>query len=97
MNLVKKDGTTDLPPDNGILAMLMGCNKLERLDIRLFSHGGLTDVGWNISESLKHSYDINTGKSILFAPRLPAEHAAWIGEIKALSHFKREKPGDGSK
>nr|GEU95951.1 xaa-Pro dipeptidase [Tanacetum cinerariifolium] len=32
--------------------------------------------------------DINTGKSILFAPRLPAEYAVWMGEIKALSHFK---------
>nr|GEV96485.1 hypothetical protein [Tanacetum cinerariifolium] len=45
MNLVEKDGTTDLPLDNGILTMLMGCNKLEWLDIRLFTHGGLTDVG----------------------------------------------------
>ncbi|GKC49953.1 leucine-rich repeat, cysteine-containing subtype protein [Tanacetum coccineum] len=44
MNLVKKDGTTDLPLDNGILVMLMGCRKLERLDITLW-HGGLTDVG----------------------------------------------------
>ncbi|GJR84994.1 nucleosome assembly protein 1,4 [Tanacetum coccineum] len=34
----------DLPLDNGIRAMLTGCNKLERLDIHLF-HGGLTDVG----------------------------------------------------
>ncbi|PWA53745.1 metallopeptidase M24 family protein [Artemisia annua] len=32
--------------------------------------------------------DINTGKSILFAPRLPAEYAVWMGEIKSLSHFK---------
>ncbi|GJS06419.1 leucine-rich repeat, cysteine-containing subtype protein [Tanacetum coccineum] len=48
MNLVKIDGTTDLPLDNGILAMLMGCRKLERLDIMLSHgcrHGGLTDVG----------------------------------------------------
>ncbi|PWA49496.1 metallopeptidase M24 family protein [Artemisia annua] len=32
--------------------------------------------------------DISTGKSILFAPRLPAEYAVWMVEIKALSHFK---------
>ncbi|KAM7519587.1 hypothetical protein LguiB_018549 [Lonicera macranthoides] len=32
--------------------------------------------------------DIATGKSILFAPRLPAEYAVWLGEIKPLSHFK---------
>ncbi|KAI3905786.1 hypothetical protein MKW92_024542 [Papaver armeniacum] len=32
--------------------------------------------------------DVSTGKSILFAPRLPAEYAVWLGEIKSLSHFK---------
>nr|AKF43212.1 metallopeptidase M24 family protein [Pelargonium tetragonum] len=32
--------------------------------------------------------DIATGNSILFAPRLPAEYAVWLGEIKSLSHFK---------
>ncbi|GJS41833.1 hypothetical protein Tco_0566876 [Tanacetum coccineum] len=42
MDLVKD--CMDLPLDNGIRAMLTGCNKLERLDIHLF-HGGLTDVG----------------------------------------------------
>ncbi|GJV28790.1 leucine-rich repeat, cysteine-containing subtype protein [Tanacetum coccineum] len=44
MHLVQKDGTTDLLLDNGIRAMLMGCGKLERLDIRVW-HGELTDVG----------------------------------------------------
>ncbi|PRQ46799.1 putative xaa-Pro dipeptidase [Rosa chinensis] len=32
--------------------------------------------------------DIATGKSILFSPRLPAEYAVWLGEIKPLSYFK---------
>ncbi|XP_078176696.1 metallopeptidase M24 family protein isoform X1 [Carex rostrata] len=32
--------------------------------------------------------DISTGKSILFAPRLPADYAVWLGEIKPLSYFK---------
>ncbi|KAF6145333.1 hypothetical protein GIB67_016794 [Kingdonia uniflora] len=32
--------------------------------------------------------DIATGKSILFAPRLPADYAVWLGEIKQLSYFK---------
>ncbi|GJZ19517.1 leucine-rich repeat, cysteine-containing subtype protein [Tanacetum coccineum] len=48
MCLAKKDGTTDPPLDSGILAMLMGCRKLEKLDIILMlgcKHGGLTDVG----------------------------------------------------
>ncbi|GKE44032.1 leucine-rich repeat, cysteine-containing subtype protein [Tanacetum coccineum] len=35
----------DLPLDNGIQAMLMGCSKLERLHIFHLCHGGLTDVG----------------------------------------------------
>ncbi|GJZ09027.1 leucine-rich repeat, cysteine-containing subtype protein [Tanacetum coccineum] len=35
---------TDIPLENGIRAMLTGCNKLERLDIS-FRLGGLTDVG----------------------------------------------------
>ncbi|GKC05625.1 hypothetical protein Tco_0997235, partial [Tanacetum coccineum] len=43
-DLFKKDGITDLPLDNGIRAMLTGCSKLRRLQIRL-CHGGLTDVG----------------------------------------------------
>jgi len=32
--------------------------------------------------------DIATGKSILFAPRLPADYAVWLGEIKPLSCFQ---------
>ena len=28
------------------------------------------------------------GRSILFIPRLPAEYAIWMGEIKPLQHFK---------
>ncbi|KAJ8751011.1 hypothetical protein K2173_016192 [Erythroxylum novogranatense] len=34
--------------------------------------------------------DVDTGKSILFAPRLPAEYAVWMGEIKPLSYFEKE-------
>ncbi|GKC98025.1 leucine-rich repeat, cysteine-containing subtype protein [Tanacetum coccineum] len=40
----KEDNMTDFPLENGVRAMLMGCRKLERLDITLL-HGGLTDVG----------------------------------------------------
>ncbi|KAI3443668.1 hypothetical protein Pfo_000333 [Paulownia fortunei] len=32
--------------------------------------------------------DIASGESILFAPRLPADYAVWLGEIKPLSYFK---------
>lgn len=32
--------------------------------------------------------DIASGQSYLFIPRLPAEYAVWLGEIKPLSHFK---------
>ncbi|GJX41570.1 leucine-rich repeat, cysteine-containing subtype protein [Tanacetum coccineum] len=48
MHFPKEDGTTYPPLDNGIMAMLLGCRKLERLDISLSHgcrHGGLTDVG----------------------------------------------------
>nr|GEW02484.1 hypothetical protein [Tanacetum cinerariifolium] len=41
---VNKFVKTDIPLENGIRAMLTGCNKLERLDINL-RLGGLTDVG----------------------------------------------------
>ncbi|KAK9099254.1 hypothetical protein Syun_026299 [Stephania yunnanensis] len=34
--------------------------------------------------------DIASGKSILFAPRLPDEYAVWLGEIKQLSYFKEK-------
>ncbi|XP_037493160.1 xaa-Pro dipeptidase isoform X2 [Jatropha curcas] len=34
--------------------------------------------------------DVATGKSILFAPRLPADYAVWLGEIKPLSHFQEK-------
>nr|CAD1843163.1 unnamed protein product [Ananas comosus var. bracteatus] len=32
--------------------------------------------------------DIASGQSLLFAPRLPADYAVWLGEIKPLSYFK---------
>ncbi|GLT79053.1 hypothetical protein SLA2020_505630 [Shorea laevis] len=32
--------------------------------------------------------DIATGNSILFAPRLPADYAVWMGEIKPVSYFQ---------
>ena len=32
--------------------------------------------------------DVATGNSILFAPRLAAEYAVWLGEIKPQSYFK---------
>ncbi|KAK8553308.1 hypothetical protein V6N13_062117 [Hibiscus sabdariffa] len=32
--------------------------------------------------------DVATGKSILFAPRLPADYAVWMGEIKPVSYFQ---------
>ncbi|GJV64472.1 hypothetical protein Tco_1475300 [Tanacetum coccineum] len=44
MNLVNKSCIIDLPLDNGIRAMLIGCKKLKRLHVSL-CHGGLTDVG----------------------------------------------------
>ncbi|XP_042511173.1 xaa-Pro dipeptidase [Macadamia integrifolia] len=34
--------------------------------------------------------DIATGESILFAPRLSADYAVWLGEIKPLSYFKEK-------
>ncbi|GKC64164.1 leucine-rich repeat, cysteine-containing subtype protein [Tanacetum coccineum] len=41
---VYKFWETDIPLDNGIRALLTGCNKLERLDI-ILHRGGLTDMG----------------------------------------------------
>ncbi|KAK4760745.1 hypothetical protein SAY87_005638 [Trapa incisa] len=32
--------------------------------------------------------DVMTGNSILFAPRLPADYAIWLGEIKLLPFFQ---------
>ncbi|MQL80443.1 hypothetical protein Taro_012890 [Colocasia esculenta] len=32
--------------------------------------------------------DVSSGKSTLFAPRLPADYAVWLGEIKPSSYFK---------
>nr|GLL20651.1 xaa-Pro dipeptidase [Ipomoea trifida] len=32
--------------------------------------------------------DVASGESVLFAPRLPAAYAVWLGEIKPLSYFK---------
>ncbi|XP_038880097.1 xaa-Pro dipeptidase [Benincasa hispida] len=34
--------------------------------------------------------DIASGKSILFAPKLPPDYAVWSGEIKPLSYFKEK-------
>ncbi|XP_011093685.1 xaa-Pro dipeptidase [Sesamum indicum] len=32
--------------------------------------------------------DLASGESILFAPRLPADYAVWLGKIKSLSYFE---------
>ncbi|XP_043808030.1 xaa-Pro dipeptidase isoform X2 [Manihot esculenta] len=34
--------------------------------------------------------DVATGNSILFVPRLPADYAVWLGEIKPLSYFQEK-------
>ncbi|XP_059284363.1 uncharacterized protein LOC132037774 [Lycium ferocissimum] len=34
--------------------------------------------------------DIASGKSMLFAPRLPAHYAVWMGKIKPLAHFQEK-------
>ncbi|KAI4379994.1 hypothetical protein MLD38_006228 [Melastoma candidum] len=34
--------------------------------------------------------DIESGNTLLFAPRLPQEYAVWLGEIKSLSFFKEK-------
>nr|GEY35574.1 hypothetical protein [Tanacetum cinerariifolium] len=44
----------DIPLENGIRAMLTGCNKLERLDI-ILHRGGLTDVGLGFIEKYGHN------------------------------------------
>ncbi|GKA10137.1 hypothetical protein Tco_0689570 [Tanacetum coccineum] len=66
MNLVEKGNKTDLPLDNGIRAMLNGCSKLERLDIRL-CRGGLTDLGLGYigkyGHNLKYLFLQNIGES----------------------------------
>jgi hypothetical protein len=36
--------------------------------------------------------DVATGKSILFAPRLPPEYAIWMGKIQPPQHFKVNVP-----
>ena len=32
--------------------------------------------------------DVNTGKAVLFIPKLPIEYQVWMGEIYPPSHFK---------
>lgn len=34
--------------------------------------------------------DADTGKSALFVPRLPANHATWMGKIHSKEHFKEK-------
>uniref|UniRef100_A0A2K5QHI7 Xaa-Pro dipeptidase n=1 Tax=Cebus imitator TaxID=2715852 RepID=A0A2K5QHI7_CEBIM len=34
--------------------------------------------------------DVDTGKSTLFVPRLPASHATWMGKIHSKEHFKKK-------
>nr|GEV73183.1 hypothetical protein [Tanacetum cinerariifolium] len=59
-------GTEDFPLDNGVRAMLMGCKKLERLDMDLCP-GALTDVGLGYvggyGHNLRHLSLSYTGES----------------------------------
>uniref|UniRef100_A0A2I3MJD1 Xaa-Pro dipeptidase n=1 Tax=Papio anubis TaxID=9555 RepID=A0A2I3MJD1_PAPAN len=34
--------------------------------------------------------DVDTGRSTLFVPRLPASHATWMGKIHSKEHFKEK-------
>ena len=34
--------------------------------------------------------EVDTGKSILFVPRLPPEYAVWMGSIHPPEHFKKK-------
>ncbi|XP_031387711.1 xaa-Pro dipeptidase-like [Punica granatum] len=34
--------------------------------------------------------DVMTANSLLFAPRLPADYAVWLGEIKPVSFFQEK-------
>ena len=35
-------------------------------------------------------YDIDSGKSVLFVPRLPQEYATWMGEIHGQEVFRKK-------
>nr|WGH73301.1 coronatine-insensitive protein 1 [Ginkgo biloba] len=43
--LLNKERVTDLPLDNGVMALLRGCHKLNRFGLYFLRPGGLTDTG----------------------------------------------------
>ncbi|GAQ81411.1 Metallopeptidase M24 family protein [Klebsormidium nitens] len=52
---------------------------------------GVTEAGFY------GAVDVATGKSILFAPRLPSEYAIWMGKIQPPQHFKDKYEVDEAK
>lgn len=41
--------------------------------------------------------DVNTGRSVLFVPKLPEEYTVWLGVIHSLGHFKAKYAVDDTK
>ncbi|GJZ65030.1 leucine-rich repeat, cysteine-containing subtype protein [Tanacetum coccineum] len=88
VHLAKKDGTTDVPLDNGIRALLMGCSKLEKLDItleRLDMHEGLTDVG------LEYIGKYGANLRSLFLTRIRNFNAALVKFLEGCPKLRKLK------
>ncbi|GKE20342.1 leucine-rich repeat, cysteine-containing subtype protein [Tanacetum coccineum] len=83
--------TTDMPQDNGIRAMLMGCSKLEKLDItleRLDMHGGLTNVG------LEYIRKYGANLKSLFLTCIRNSNAALVKFLEGCSKLRKLKLTD---
>lgn len=67
-----------------IVARIAVFMKMKSFPLRLFqSYIHIIDL-----YNTKIIQDVASGKSILFAPKLPSDYAVWSGEIKPLSYFK---------
>ncbi|GKF08088.1 leucine-rich repeat, cysteine-containing subtype protein, partial [Tanacetum coccineum] len=82
--LGKEDGIIDLPLDNEVRAMLMGCSKLERLVI-LVRHGGLTNVG--LEHIGKHGANLRS----LFLPFLGNSNAGLVKLSEGCPRLRKLK------
>ncbi|CAH0392193.1 unnamed protein product [Bemisia tabaci] len=85
---LKKDGKC---PENSVIVMKGGSGvSLYDTDIEyLFRQEGYFHWAFGVEEpDFYAAIEVNTGKSHLFAPRLPAEYSVWMGPLLSLEDFK---------
>eukprot|EP00033_Pygsuia_biforma_P000322 GCRY01000393.1.p2 GENE.GCRY01000393.1~~GCRY01000393.1.p2 ORF type:complete len:480 (+),score=116.01 GCRY01000393.1:128-1567(+) len=91
LRLIERLEKATTVPDNSFVLLQGGCDENDYCsdNERLFRQESYFKWTFGVREpEFFGAIDLKQKKSILFAPRLPADYAIWMGKIQPLSHFK---------